>query len=242
MLLSQQNGSSNRQEAVQARLEIKQQFLPRPLLLSLPHPWAPFESLNKALVKKKKKQKTPLEQQTQAWLRVALGSAFQKTPKPRERSREGVRQASWAVCPGGPSRDAPAPRHPPWLVSCKFPTGQSSESRGGRAWGGFPGRGCKLPSPRPGALRSAACFSKVLDSTLGPPRQPPDFCPGPGNVAPKHSEALHAPAQGRPGTGGKAAARSARLRACWCLQKAHGRARQLHSGARCCCSEKEGNK
>lgn len=53
MLLTQQNCSSNRQEAVQARLEIKKQFLPlRPLLLSLPHPRGPFESLNKALLKK----------------------------------------------------------------------------------------------------------------------------------------------------------------------------------------------
>lgn len=36
MLLTQQNGSSNRQEAVQARLEIKQQFLPRPSSFHFP--------------------------------------------------------------------------------------------------------------------------------------------------------------------------------------------------------------
>lgn len=158
ILLTQQNWSCNRQEAIQAKLEIKKLFLPRPLLLlSLPSPWVPFESLTKHF------EKTTRTSVLEGWLKVAPPLGFKQTDK----FWKGLCPASLASAFGRPLPTCP---HPPITrtVSYKFPTGLTSESRGCGDFCGFLGCGPTLPSPGLSIYAvQLACFSKVMISTLG---------------------------------------------------------------------------
>lgn len=150
MLLTQQNGSSNRQEAVQARLEIKQQFLPRPSSFHFP-------------------TRGHLLKVSQSACQKPLGAAGEglaeggpQIGKRRDHGKDGAKAARLCAWDAPPRWPPPLPCSPLGLGPSNFPTRLSGRKRrrAGVAASG-------LPQARGSVICCSVGFSKGMISPPG---------------------------------------------------------------------------